>query len=410
VSSSRALSGYPLVLFVLLCAATFFEGFDLVLVSLVLPQVGEAFSVGPETLGYMLSWIGLGTVGAFVFVQLADRVGRRPVLLCALGGYALFTLATWAATDLVWFGAFQFAARMLMVVQLAMAYLILSEEMPAHVRGRANGLMGAVASLGAALPAVLLAPLEQSALGWRGLFLVGALPLLLLPVMARVVREPPVFSERSAAAPPGGLRRHVVALAAAPLRRRFLGITAVYFALNFWSFTTFAFFTLYVTHERGWTAEQLQIVIPLAVPFAFAGYVAGGVVMDRIGRRVALALFLSLGSVATAICFQATHDFVIAGAWILFQTVQGSWPIVNTVALELFPTEMRAAANGLSHNLLGRWGAVLGPGIGGLLAARLGSTGDAIALVSLVNLLALPAVALLPETRAAALAVAGRES
>jgi putative MFS transporter len=400
----RSLPRYPLVLFTLLCTAMAFEGFDMALASLLLPLLSAEFEAGPDVLGLTLSWIGLGTVAAFALVQLADRAGRRPILLVSLGGYAALTLATYFSPSLAFFGAVQFGARMLIVTQIAMAYVILSEELPTDLRGRSNALMGACGSIGAAIPAVFLAPLEQTAVGWRGLFLIGALPLLLLPVFHRVVREPPVFVARRAEGADARFLRHAGALLSRPLRRRFAGVTLVYFVVNFWSVTTFAFFTLYAVGERGWALEDLQVVIPVAVPFAFAGYFAGGWLMDRVGRRIAACTFLALGTLVTVLCFQATDWYVVAAAWIGFQMLQGIWAIVNTMAVELFPTQMRAAANGLAHNLLGRWGIVVGPAIAGALATFLDSTGDAISLLAVVNLLALPVILLvLPETRGVAL-------
>jgi len=402
-----ALSRYQKLLFVLLCGATSFEGFDTKLASLLLPQLGSEFGVGPEVLGRTLSALSLGTVAAFAVIRLADRFGRRPLLLVSLGGYALLTFATFFSRTLVEFAVLQFGARMLMVTQLALAYVILSEELPAKLRGRANGLLGAFASVGAALPAVFLAPLETSTAGWRGLFLVGALPLLFLPLFWRVLREPPAFVARQGAVG-ASIAAQARILLGPGLRRRFLGVTVLWFAVNFFSACTMFFFTYYVFNERGWTAADLQIVVPAAVPFAFLGYWSGGRLMDWVGRRVAAVSFLALGSVVTLVCYQATSWAVIAGSWVALQMLQGMWPIANTITAELFPTEVRANANALSHNLLGRWGLVIGPTVTGAAAAALGSTGNAVSLLGLANLIAIPLILyLVPETRGIAIEEAG---
>ena len=76
----------------------------------------------------------------------------------------------------------------------------------------------------------------------------------------------------------------------------------------------------------------------------------------------------------------------------------------RTLTTELFPTEVRASANGLAHNLLGRWGQVAGPFAVNLVALELGTTGRAVAALACVNLLALPLLRWgLPETRQAEL-------
>ena len=80
--------------------------------------------------------------------------------------------------------------------------------------------------------------------------------------------------------------------------------------------------------------------------------------------------------------------------------LQGLWTIAATITTELFETRVRASANALAHNLLGRWGMVVGPLAVGFLTGPLGSTGNAVTALAFGNLLVLPVVyALLPETR-----------
>lgn len=401
-TAPTTLSRYHKILFALLCTATVFEGFDTKLSNLLLPLLGDEFGAGPAELGKALSVLGFGAVVAFPVIRLADRVGRRPMMLVAVGGYALLTLLTAFSESLAQFAAVQFFAKTLLVTQLALGYVILSEELPAHLRGRANGLLGAFASVGAALPAVFLAPLEATELGWRGLFLLGAFPLLLMPAFWRILRETPAFVARKPGA--DSFRAHVATLLSPGLRRRFAGAALLWFTVNFSSMCTMFFFSYYAFNERGWTATDLQIVVPAAVPFAFIGYVAGGRMADLVGRRAAAATFLLLATLVANIGYRAEGWWVIAGSWVALQALQGIWPIANTITAELFPTEVRASAGAFAHNLLGRMALVIGPPIVGSLAAALGSTGDAVALLSLSNLVLVPlALWLVPETRGAEL-------
>ena len=91
--------------------------------------------------------------------------------------------------------------------------------------------------------------------------------------------------------------------------------------------------------------------------------------------------------------------------------LQGLWTIAATVTTELFDTEVRASANALAHNLLGRWVMVLGPLAVGLLSTPAGSIGNAVSLLAGLNLLFLPVVFwMLPETRGAELGSASSAS
>ena len=394
-------------LFALLTLATFFEGFDTALAGLVLPVIGEEFNADADALGAALSWAGVGMILAFFAIRAADRVGRRPVLLVSVAGFALFTLATGLAPNLAAFAALQLVARLFLVTELALAYVVLSEELPAHLRGRANGLLGGFASVGAAVPMLLLAPLLAAGIGWRGLFLVGALPLLLWPLYWRILREPGAFAARRASAPAPPLRvewREWLRVIAPGLRRRFLGAAALWWTVNFWSGTALYFFTFFAFREHGWTAEHLTVLPWGMIPFGIAGYAASGFLMDRIGRRPTATLFLAASTLATWFCYRASTDLELYLGYFALVGLGGLWTIAATVTAELFPTDLRATASGLANNVVGRTGIVIGPAVAGWLSTSLGSTSTAITGLALVNLVCIPIVWwALPETRGTSL-------
>lgn len=387
-------------LFALLCLATFFEGFDTKLASLVQPVIGREFGASTEELGGALGISTLGMALGFFAILLADTIGRRPVFLGALFSYALLTLATAFAPDLITFTALQFFARMAMVVELFVAYLILSEEMPAEIRGRVNGLFASTAALGAAVPDGLLAPLDSAGLGWRGLFLVGSLPLLLLPLYFKRIRETNAFLVRTRSAAGYGeeFKASARALWSSAHRGRLIRITGVWVAINFWSGTALYFFTLYTFGDRGWNATDLQILPWGTIPIGLAGYIVSGIVMDRFGRRLAASAYLVSAFAATLLCYRSTDDVSIYLGFFLLTGLGGVWTIVTTWTTELFPTEMRATALGLANLLIGRLGLAAGPIVAGQLSTAWASTPDAISVLAGVTLLALPLVWSLPET------------
>jgi len=385
----------------LLSIATFFEGFDTSLAALVMPALGAEFDATTEELGTVLGISSIGMMLAFFAIHLADWLGRRPVFLGALLAFAALTLATAQAPNLVAFTICQLFAKMAMVVQLALAYVILSEELPPQIRGRANGLLGGVASVGAAIPAALLAPLESVGLGWRGLFLIGAAPLLLLPLYWRRLPETRAYASQAA-------RRFSFAeewaffreLVSPGRRRRFGGIVVLWLTINFWSGTALYFFMVFVFSERGWTSANL-LWLPLGtIPFGFAGYALSGFAMDRFGRKKAAGLYLVAGFVATAAAYQIDHPVALYLGWFCLIGLGGVWTVTMTWTAELFPTHLRATALGTTNNLIGRFGLVIGPIAAGQLSAAWGETGHAITLLAGVNLLCLPVVFwILPETR-----------
>jgi putative MFS transporter len=388
-------------LFWLLGAVVVVEGFDTNVANVVLPYVGDTFAAGASELTNAQGLIALGAVAAFFTIQCADRWGRRPVLLVAVLAFSLLSLGTALTRDLRQFVALQFLARTALVTQLTIAYVLLSESMTATRRGRVNGMLAAFASAGAALPALLLEPLVRSGHDWRSLFVLGAAPLLVVPALWRWVQESPAFLlRRTEAHGPPSIARQLRRLLAPDLRRRFLGVSALWFVINFWVGATMFLFTLYAVRERGWTPADLQAVAPFGLACAFAGYAGAGILMDAIGRRPAAAALLVAGGVATLVTFRAQSFVAVAAGWVCLQALQGIWPVAYTLTTELFPTEVRASANGLAHNLLGRWGQVAGPLSVNMVAAALGTTGAAVAALAGVTLLALPILRWgLPETR-----------
>ena len=395
-------------LFGLLTVATFFEGFDTKLVSLVQPMIGREFGASTEALGMALGVSSLGMVLAFFVIHLADWIGRRPVFLAALVGYTALTLTTALAPNLIVFTGIQLFARMAMVVEVSLAYIILSESLPTEIRGRANGFLGAFAALGATVPPALLAPLEFLGLGWRGLFLIGALPLVLFPLYWRRIAETPAFRQHQETTTGFTFANEWVLmkkLLSPAYRTRLAASTTLFFTINFWSGTALYFLTIYAFNERGWSSADL-LWLPLGtIPFGFAGYALCGFAMDLLGRRGAASVYLIAAFGATTLCYQSEDSAAIYLGWFLLIGLGGIWTIASTWTLELFPTEIRGTALGVANNLIGRMGIVLGPMIAGFLSARLDSVSNAITLLSLVTIACLPVVWwALPETKSVELA------
>jgi MFS family permease len=390
-------------LILLLAGVVMIEGFDIAAASVVLPYLGKEFGAPPAALGNALAIIGAGSIAAWLLIRLADRFGRRPILLLAATGFSLGSLATAAfAHSVPGYAFLQFATRALLVTQIAMAYLILSETLPPKLRGRANGLMGAMGSFGAALPFVVIGHAVESPLGWRMIFIIGAAPLLIMPVLWWKLRETPVWraSRDNGGAthsqPLAELRR----LIQPDLRMSFIAMSALWLIINFASAVSSLFFTLYVVNERGWPPGDFAKLAPFGLAGAFAGNVIAGQIADLIGRRWALSLFLGLLGVFTITCYTSSDWLVIAGSFVVSQALLGIWNVAYTMNSELFPTDMRAAANGWCHNLIGRWGMVAAPWMLGEFTHSLGSISAAASLLGVAVWLAIPIIVfVLPETR-----------
>lgn len=388
-------------LIAMLAFVVMFEGFDVSLTSTVLPFVGKAYAVDAEELGRSLSLIGLGAIAAWFLIRLSDRFGRRPILIASSLIFSLGSLLTILMPSITSYTLAQGLTRIALVSQIATAYLIASETLPAHLRGRANGLLGACGSFGAALPALLLAGALDTALSWRALFLVGAAPLLVLPFLWLYLKETPAYlANRGMQAPQPGVVAEFRMLIAPALRGRFAVMSALWFIVNFSAAVSTFFFTYYVLNERNWSATDIALVAPFGLASAFLGYLAVGFLMDLIGRRWTAILFFAANGVLVMICYAATGWHVIAACYVGIQAMLATWTICFTINSELFPTHIRAAANGWCHNLIGRWGMVGAPLLIGWLAGQTGSIAESCFWLGLSSFVAIPLILFaLPETR-----------
>jgi len=395
--------GQLLGLLAFVCFVTLFEGYDLLIINLALPYLGNDFGADSHTLGSAVGLINVGTILAFIPVRLADRYGRRRVFLVAIAGYTVFTMLSALSVGLYDFVAWQFLARMFMVTEIGVGAIILTEEMPARWRGAAVTLMFALSLAGGILGAAVFPYLVETELSWRLLYLVGGGVLPVLVWYWPRLRE----TRRFAASPPPDAGTSLVQsfralglLLAAPYRKRVLAGALIWFTVNAWSSSCLFFFSYYVTNERGWDTAAVSYALTLGYGLAIVGYATAGPLLDLVGRRLTASVYFSLGAASAYVCFTAQEAATITAAYVVVLAMHALWPIAATITSEIFPTAIRGTANAVVNNLLGRTGMALAPAIVGALSAALGSVGAAVAIVSLIPVLSLPIILLLvTETR-----------
>jgi len=376
----------------LLGAATLFEGYDRFIVSLALPYIGKDLGASEGQLGYALSLIRVGALLSVALGRIADRFGRRRLLLVSVLAYTVATAATGLSRGLVSFVMFQLAATVFLVAELALAQVVIAEEFPADWRGRGQGMLGAFGALGAGMAAILFPVMQRTSLGWRGLYLIGIAPLLLLTYLQRALPETRRWQGLQAAGAP---RAGMLAVFHHGLRGRLCVLTVVATAASSVAGAAFGFMSFRATNDFGWTPAQVSTMIITGGGIGFWGWFVFGRLVDVFGRRGIGAISLIGGAGAIIAFYQTT--WLLASFTSMVFLEAGAAIAINALGTELFPTHVRATAKAWITNA-GIIGAMLGLATVGAASAALGGAEVVIALLAIAPAIAAPLLFLLPET------------
>jgi putative MFS transporter len=382
-----------------LSVASFFEGYDLIAMSQLLPNIRAHYGLSPTEGGLMVGVVNVGTMIAYVLVRKADRWGRKSVLSITILGYAIASFLSGLAPSAWTFALAQLLARIFLIGEWAIALVVAAEEFPAHRRGSAMGIIQASASLGSIACAALVPLLLKIDLfgmgGWRTVYFVGAVPLLLLAFARRSMRETRRFETASKTADAG-----LFSILRGPYARRVALVALVWALCYMCTQNAVTFWKEFAQSERGYSdatvGKSVAIAAILSLPLVFFS----GRMLDVIGRRKSAVIIFIATSGGCAAAYTLTGSLALKAA--LTVAIFGATAILqvlNAYTAELFPTEKRADAFAWTNNLLGRVGYVLSPMAVGLAAERIG-WGVAVSATAIFPLIALALVMkYFPETR-----------
>ncbi len=390
------LTPYQRRLFVFLGVATFFEGFDYIALTQMLPSLRTEFELDEAQGGILVSAIGIGAILAYFLIRQADRVGRRKILGITIAGYTICSLLSAVGTGPFQFGAAQLLARLFLLAEYAVSMIYVAEEFPADRRGFAVGMIQGMNSLGAITCAGLMPTLLATPWGWRSTYVVGALPLAVLAFARRNVRETARFeAEREHMS----ARHSLFRIFGTPYAKRVPLLASIWALTYVCTYTVITYWKEFAVAERNLSDKQVSFAVMIAAVVSLPLVFFSGKLLDKVGRRRGAVVIFCVASVSTLVAYLA-HDF-----WLLTAGLTGGifaasavLPVLTTLTLELFPTELRADAYAWSNNLLGRVGYILGPLAVGYGAQRFGY-GPAVACTAIFPLLALALILTrLPET------------
>jgi putative MFS transporter len=401
---------YLWVMLGLLMSVTVFEGYDVTIFHLCTPDIARTFHMDDAAVGLMASIVRFGGMLAFFVVVLSDRIGRKPIVAATVLLYALFTFLTAVSRGLATFTIFQASAQIFLSAEFAVAVIMISEEFPDSSRGRGVAVLNMVGLLGVVAGGGLYGVITDSRLGWRGMYLLGIAPLLLVAFLRRNLRETRRFAAlaeeriKTAQLAP---RPMLSALRQAirPLRSRYRGrlllVALLWNSVGLVGAPAVTFFSLYAKRDQHWTSTEIGHAIVLAYLVGTLGHLAAGWMLDRVGRKLTTSLTYVAGALAMLALFQTgSHRAMLLSLVVTVFAFQGARTATATYSAELFPTEIRATSYSMTVQLLGQIAALLTPFTIGMLSHTLGGLGNAVAAVSVGPVIGAALVMMFaPETR-----------
>jgi putative MFS transporter len=389
------LSAYQRRLLFFLSIAEFFEGYDFIALTQILPNLRSAMGIDHATAGRIVALINSGTVIAYFLIRAADRWGRRRVLTITIAGYTAMTFCTGFAPGPWSFAVLQMLARIFLIGEYATCMVIAAEEFPEDRRGLSIGLVAAFSSLGSIACAGLAPVLLATPWGWRSVYFVGIIPLLVLAYARRGLSETRRFTEQGARS-----ERPFSYVFRTTHRRRVFTLGAIWFVAYIGSQSTVTFWKDFAMTERGMTDGQVGSAITIAAAVALPLVFAVPRAIDSLGRKPTAAIVFLVGAVGTFGCYTLHGRAALTASLVLGIFAASAFlPVLNAFTTELFPTDIRAEGFAWANNVIGRIGYVASPLVVGQLAEHLG-WGKVIRTTALADLGALALVLwLLPETK-----------
>jgi MFS family permease len=380
------------------------DAFDVMLFALVLPAIITDLSLSKAEAGLLGSvTLIAAAAGGVSFGWVADRFGRTRALMTSVALYSVFTAACGFASTLTEFVVFRILLGLGMGGEWTSGAALVSESWPSEHRGKALGMMQSGWAIGYAL-AALVAGIVQPRFGWRAVFFVGILPAFFTLWIQRRVHEPEIWTRvsRSKEPSPGFMSVFKSGLGAVTVMLTLMN-TCTLFA--WWGFNLWLPSYLKAAPAQGGigltgtAASAFVVVMQVGMWF---GYVTFGFVSDALGRKRTYVAYLLAAAVLLAIYVTVRIPAVLffLGPFVAFAAT-GYFSGFGAVTAEIYPTAIRATAQGFTYNI-GRLVSAAAPYFVGSLADTHGF-GAALLICAAAFVLAAVSWTWIPETRGRAL-------
>ncbi|VVN68693.1 MFS transporter [Pseudomonas fluorescens] len=368
-----------------------FDGYDLVIYGVVLPALMQEWGLTPVQAGSLGSCALFGMMfGALILGPLADKIGRKPIIVGGIAIFSVFTALTGFCTDPTQFGICRFIAGFAIGGVMPNAVALMSEYAPKKLRSTLVAIMFSGYSVGGMLSAGLGVVLLPD-YGWQSLFYVAAIPLLLLPIIYRslpesvgfIVRQgrtteasqviqriEPSFvpranddfstpTQKNAGAPMVQLFREGRAVSTLLLWTSCFCCLLMIYALGSW------LPKLMVNAGYG-LGSSIMFLLVLNLG-AIVGAISGGWLGDRFKLRNVVVVFFVIAAVSiSSLGFHPPTAVLYVLVAIAGASTIGTQILAWALVAQFYPMNIRSTGLGWASGI-GRTGAIVGPILGGVL-------------------------------------------
>jgi putative MFS transporter len=399
------------------------ESYDIGVIGTVLPTLEQEFHPDTFLVGLLATASTLGIVVAIIPAGwLADRIGRKNMLIAGIAWFSIFSFLCGFAPNLTVIVILRFIAGFGMGAIFPIPYAMAAELTPRRLRGMTTGILDSFLSVGyfaAPLLGFALTPLMPEDLAWRTLLLIGGVPLLFVPVLMKWMPESPRWlqvqgrddeadsivawletrAEQRSGQPlpaPKVVLQQLQIYKVSPrgiVQKPYVKSTAmmwIAFACILFIFYAIQTYTPSVLVKQGYTLNNAFLLTSIIVIASIPGKYAAAYALERWGRKATLIVFTLIAALS-AVIFGLTHSEFLSLAFGIVMSFFGIGvdPGIKIYGAEQYPTSVRAFGVS-SFECIGRFfGGVLAPFIMAFILAQGGTPGSYlfVAIVALAGIL-----------------------
>jgi len=331
------------------------DAFDFFILVFCIPALSGYFQKSVSVIAEAVFWtLAMRPVGAFLFGLMADRWGRRRTLVLNIIFYSMFELASAFAPNLHIFLITRALFGIGMGGEWGVGAALAFETLPAEGRGFFSGLLQEGYVVGYLLAALVYGTVF-SYVGWRGMFVLGSLPALVVIFILSKVEESPAWTQgRVARDTERRLGKDIWSHVGT-----FLFLVVLMFAFNSFSHGTQDLYPTFLQKNLGFTPKIVSLIAIIYSVGALLGGIFFGSWSERIGRKRAIVIAALLAiPVIPLWAYSHSVPLLAMGGFLMQFMVQGAWGVIPAHLNELSPPAVRGTLPGFAYQL------------GNLLAAR----------------------------------------